>query len=165
MLKNMCVVLIFICALGCSQIDKISPFKNSSTNGTSTYTNGYEKSTSYDFPDIPIPRELNLEIKRSVVFESPVVKAGVLVYKGRVEPLSLFEYFVKKLPEYNWSLRSYFKYGKFIILFSKDDKDLVIRIIEKGYDTEVFIWVVPRTNLADFKETNGGAVQEEVIKP
>ncbi len=97
-----------------------------------------------------------------MLFESTTVKAGILVYKGRVEPLSLFEYFESKLPQNGWNLRSYFKYGKYIILFSKDKKDLVIRIVDKGFTTEAYIWVVPKTANSINKSSE---IVEEEIKP
>ncbi len=166
MIKKIVISLLVIGMMGCAQIKRISPFSHPSDNSTISYTNGYEKSTSYDFPDIPIPKELKLDVSRSIVFESPRVKLGVLVYKGRVDALSLFEYFVKKLPEYNWKLRSYFKYGRYIVLFSKQDKDLVIRIKDKGFTTEATLWVVPRTKEGiDSSGTSENSVHVEEIKP
>ncbi len=149
--------------MGCSHIKNMEFSSPANSTSALLYTSSYQKSTAYDFPDIPIPPDLKLDHKRSIVFESPNLKVGVLVYKGRVDALSLFEYFEKKLPEYGWNLRSYFKYGKYIILFSKNDKDLVIRIVDKNFITELFIWVVPRTGQGATPENQ--AIQEEEIKP
>src|SRR5216117_4240628 len=41
------------------------------------------------FDDVPLPRGLTYQPQRSVVIESPSVKAGELVYRGRLEPESL----------------------------------------------------------------------------
>jgi hypothetical protein len=41
------------------------------------------------FDDIPLPTGLTYESERSVVIESPTVKAAKLVYRGRLEPASL----------------------------------------------------------------------------
>src|SRR5256885_15052754 len=41
------------------------------------------------FPDIQLPAGLTYQPDRSVVIESPSVKAAQLVYRGRLEPQSL----------------------------------------------------------------------------
>src|SRR2546426_10021376 len=41
------------------------------------------------FDDVPLPRGLAYQPQRSVVIESPSVKAAKLVYRGRLEPESL----------------------------------------------------------------------------
>ncbi len=156
-MKKTILFLLCLSLMGCASL-KESTQKGKAPGG---YPTGYQKSTVYDFPDIPIPRELKLDIKRSLVFESATIKAGVLVYKGRISPLSLFNFFAKKMIETGWSLRSYFKYGKFIGLFSKPNKDCVIRIVDKGFTTEAFIWVIPRRSPA--APVPGGG--EEIIKP
>lgn len=42
-----------------------------------------------EFEDIPVPKGLTYQPGRSVVIESPAVKAARLVYRGRIEPASL----------------------------------------------------------------------------
>jgi hypothetical protein len=42
-----------------------------------------------EFEDIPVPKGLAYQSERSVVIESPSVKAARLVYRGRIEPDSL----------------------------------------------------------------------------
>ncbi|HEU5319288.1 MAG TPA: hypothetical protein VFX28_00700 [Methylomirabilota bacterium] len=42
-----------------------------------------------EFEDIPVPRGLSYQASRSVIIESPTVKAARLVYRGRIEPDSL----------------------------------------------------------------------------
>lgn len=42
-----------------------------------------------EFEDIPLPKGMNFQPDRSVVIESPAVKAARLVYRGRVQPDSL----------------------------------------------------------------------------
>jgi len=162
MMRNITLFFLAILLISCTQLKKYTTYKPSSTNSTNKYTNDYQKSISFDFPDIPIPKELKLDPKKSLVFESATQKVGILVYKGRIDPLSLFEYFESKLPQMGWKLRSFFKYGKYMILFSKESKDLVIRIQEMGFTTEVFIWVVPR---AKCSINNSGEIEEEEIKP
>jgi hypothetical protein len=42
-----------------------------------------------EFEDIPVPKGLNFQPDKSIVIESPSVKAARLVYRGRVQPDSL----------------------------------------------------------------------------
>src|SRR5437016_7209239 len=42
-----------------------------------------------EFDDVPLPTGLTYQPQRSVVIESPSVKAAKLVYRGRLEPASL----------------------------------------------------------------------------
>ncbi len=42
-----------------------------------------------EFEDIPVPKGLTLDLNKSTIIESPVVKAARLFYKGRVEIESL----------------------------------------------------------------------------
>ena len=42
-----------------------------------------------EFEDIPVPKGLNFQPDRSIVIESPAVKAARLVYRGRIQPDSL----------------------------------------------------------------------------
>lgn len=42
-----------------------------------------------EFEDIPVPKGLSYQPDKSVVIESPTVKAARLVYRGRIEPESL----------------------------------------------------------------------------
>ncbi len=97
-----------------------------------------------DFDDILLPREMDLVPDKSLLFETPGVKAGLLVFQGRVEPASLFDFFMANMRKDNWQLRSYFKYTPYILVFEKPDRDCVISLEEGALHTELQIWVTPR---------------------
>jgi hypothetical protein len=42
-----------------------------------------------EFEDIPVPKGINFQPDRSIVIETPSVKAARLVYRGRIQPDSL----------------------------------------------------------------------------
>ena len=54
------------------------------------------------FPDITLPAGLTYQPDRSVVIESPSVKAAQLVYRGRLEPLSLGDAMRARLESNGW---------------------------------------------------------------
>ena len=98
----------------------------------------------YDFDDVPVPKEMELDSKESLMFETPHVKAGLLCFSGRVEPVSLFNFFRANMPKDGWQMRSYFKYGWYIIVFEKPEKDCILGITEGHLKTNLEIWVTPR---------------------
>lgn len=111
------------------------------TGGSSTRDSA---SRLIDYDDIPVPREMEMVPRSSLLFETPEAKAGVLFFEGRVDPVSLFDYFKTMMPNHHWELRSYFKYGRYIMVFEKPDKDCIITIHEKTLTTELQMWVTPR---------------------
>ena len=105
---------------------------------------GQSPDSYYDFEDILLPKEMKLVPSSSLLFETPQIKAGVICFEGRVDPVSLFDFFVENMPKDNWQLRSYFKYGRYILVFEKPDKDCIININEKTLTTSLELWVTPR---------------------
>lgn len=55
-----------------------------------------------EFEDIPVPKGLSLDAGKTTIIESPSVKAARLVYKGRVEPVSLATAFRTTLEANGW---------------------------------------------------------------
>ncbi|MFH1349517.1 MAG: hypothetical protein ABII26_01145 [Pseudomonadota bacterium] len=98
----------------------------------------------YDFNDIFIPKEMKLIPESSLLFETANFKAGGMFFEGRVDPVSLFDFFTSNMPKDGWQLRSYFKYGRYIMLFEKSDKDCIITIKDKALTTHLEMWVTPR---------------------
>ena len=98
----------------------------------------------YDFDDILVPKEMELSPKNSLLLETPQVKAGVIQFAGRVEPISLFDFFQTNMPKDGWQLRSYIKYGRYLMVYEKPDRDCVISIDESSLTTSMEIWVTPR---------------------
>src|SRR3989442_15914675 len=54
------------------------------------------------FPDVQLPAGLTYQPDRSVVIESPSVKAAQLVYRGRLEPASLGDVMRTRLESNGW---------------------------------------------------------------
>jgi len=101
-------------------------------------------SNYYDFSDILIPREMKLDPDASLLFETTNLKAGRICFKGWVDPVSLFDFFMENMPRDNWKLRSYFKYGVYLLVYEKPDRDCIISINKGSLSTRLEIWVTPR---------------------
>ncbi len=103
----------------------------------------------YDFDDILVPSELELDTKRSFVYHANELTAGVLVLTGRVEINSLIRFFDNNMAKDNWRLVGSFKSPRTMIFFTKPDRGCIINITEKVFKTEVEIWVAPSTETVE----------------
>ncbi len=120
--------------------------------------NAAQMSNYFDFEDILIPQEMKLDAEKSIIFETPNLKAGALIFTGRVDPVSLFNFLMNSMPQDNWKPRSYFKYGRYLMVFEKTDKVCVIRIQEERFKTELHVWVTPRISGSE-----SDMMQEQVL--
>jgi len=118
----------------------------SETSSSSTEAGADEKrlSSYYDFEDILIPKEMKLDPDESLLFETSKLKAGRICFKGWVDPVSLFDFFMDNMPRDHWKLRSYFKYGIYLLVFEKPDRDCIISIQKGSLSTWLEIWITPR---------------------
>lgn len=99
----------------------------------------------YHFEDVRVPRELNYNQKKSMVYEATGFKAGVLYFsKWRLDVESLIDFFNYHMERDNWKLVNSFKGKESILNFSKPNKTCTIKITEKWHGTtEVEIRVGP----------------------
>lgn len=98
----------------------------------------------YDFNDVLIPGELNLDRGASFVYQANGVAAGVQYFEGRVETQSLLTFFGANMVRDNWRLVGSIKSARTMLLFQKDNRWCVIGITEKDlFSTEVEIWLAP----------------------
>ena len=97
----------------------------------------------YSFPDIPVPKELELNRGKSFVYETSNLRTGVLVLKGNVDVNSLEEYFRTNMAKNGWRFLNGFKYATVILNYTKEDKAAHIRVSRESFSTLVEIWIGP----------------------
>ncbi|MCS7280291.1 MAG: hypothetical protein NZ583_01490 [Desulfobacterota bacterium] len=102
----------------------------------------------YNFPDIPIPKELELVSDRSFIYESPGIKAGVLVFRGNVDVDSLQNYFKINMSKNGWRFVNSFRFREIMLNYAKDDKTCTIKISREGFTTDVEISVGPQAGIS-----------------
>lgn len=157
------LALVFMLS-ACSSLQK----KESETAKTSAPKSGAASQplgTYVEFEDVLIPRELELESKSSFVFETPQFKTGILVYKGRVDYVSLANFFEKNMIKDNWNMRSKIKYTRTIMVFEKPDRDCIINIIDQTFNTIVEVMVAPRMDSRPAVGASGGSSPLETDLP
>ena len=98
----------------------------------------------YDFDDILVPRDMKLRPRSSFVVETPGIKAGILVFRGRVDAVSLTTFFTNNMLKDGWQMSSSFRYQRTIMVFTKPDRDCIINIQDGRFTTDMEIWIAPK---------------------
>ena len=97
----------------------------------------------YDFKDVPVPKELEIEKEKSVIFQTTEFTAGLLTFSGKVGSDSVTSFFSNKMPEDDWRFLSFFKSPIKIMFFVKENRFCIITITGGPRNTEVEILVTP----------------------
>ncbi len=79
----------------------------------------------------------------SRVFQMGQFKAGTLVFKGRVEPNSLVDFFQSAMVREKWQFKSGFRYNRSVLIFEKATKTCVIIIYSRLLYTYLEVYVSP----------------------
>lgn len=98
----------------------------------------------YEFPDLPVPVELERVDDRTLMIKTSSFQGGVLVFKGRITTDSLVEFFAESMPKHGWMLEGTLKAKRSFLAFSKGNNSYcLIQIYEKsmGFKTEVQVWI------------------------
>ncbi len=80
-MKKLLVILMLLAGLcaGCSSMDGTgSTTQNPATPPESQAVNPEDVDSYYDFDDVLVPKEMAIDSEKSLVFESPNLKAGSL---------------------------------------------------------------------------------------
>jgi hypothetical protein len=118
------------------------------------------------FDDIPIPAGLTYQEDRSIMIESTAVRAGQLVYRGRLEPVSLGDVMRSYLESNGWQSvsRTSTPDGTWLI-YEKDGRPVEVHIYEKLWYTYLTLSAsevaqpVPATASVGTLEPTDGASQ------
>ncbi len=124
--------------------NKPKPTKPANSVSISKPSEEQKTTTYYDFNDIPVPTEMKLITNKSFLVEYANLKGGIMHFEGRVDALSLFNFFYVGLQKEGWNMVGYFKYGPYILLMEKPDRVCVVRIEDSGWNTKLEIWVTPK---------------------
>ena len=87
----------------------------------------------YDFNDIRVPEEMELQTDKSSITPAEGGKYGVMRFKGWAEAISLFDYFFNTMPKDGWSLVTYQKYQRYFMVFSKENRVCMITIEDSPF--------------------------------
>nr|HDN00816.1 hypothetical protein [Deltaproteobacteria bacterium] len=116
----------------------------SSTGFSETAPSSEAANVIYEFPDLPIPIELEKVEDKTIIIKTSGFQGGILIYKGRVTVVSLVEFFIKSMTSHGWVLEGTLNAKRSFLAFSKGDNSYcLIQLYEgsMGFKTEVQIWV------------------------
>jgi hypothetical protein len=145
------VLVVLLLATGCSTWNRLTGQEEQQPLSKTEAPNV----AYYSFPDIPIPKELDLVRDKSFVYETSNLRTGLLVLKGNVDVNSLEQYFRTNMAKNGWRFINGFKYATIILNYMKEDRAAHVRISREAWSTWVEIWVGPLD-----KPTGMGAAPE-----
>ncbi|MFO8240523.1 MAG: hypothetical protein R6T90_05965 [Dissulfuribacterales bacterium] len=134
--------LSFFLLTSCAQTS--SSQEGSSQGFSETVTSSDSTNITYEFPDIPIPIELEKVEDKTMIIKTSGFQGGMLIYKGRITVVSLVEFFIKSMPSHGWVLEGTLNAKRSFLAFSKGgNSHCLIQLYEgsMGFKTEVQIWV------------------------
>jgi len=99
--------------------------------------------TIREFPDVPIPKELDLDTRESFVYMTPQFATGNLVYNGNVEYDSLLKFFEATMAKNGWILQASLKYTRTLLFYRKEGRICLINMDMTSLNIRVEIWVAP----------------------
>jgi len=118
------------------------------------------------FDDIPIPAGLTYQEDRSIMIDSTAARAGQLVYRGRIEPVSLTDVMRSYLESNGWqSVSRTSTPDDTWLIYEKDGKAAEVHIYEKLWYTYLTLSAsevakpVPATASVGTLEPRDGASQ------
>jgi hypothetical protein len=118
------------------------------------------------FNDIPVPAGLTYQEDRSIMIESTAARAGQLVYRGRLEPVSLTDVMRSYLESNGWQSVSRTSTPEDTwLIYEKDGKAVEVHIYEKLWYTYLTLSAsevaqpVPATASVGTLEPRDGASQ------
>lgn len=109
---------------------------NSSSGGGSSSEGQYQEvHYYYDFDDILIHKDLKYDIKSSTVLETDSFKVGLQVFNGRIEPLSLVNFFLENMSKDGWKNMYTLKGKSSDLIFEKAGKRCTIKVIDEPFSS------------------------------
>ena len=99
--------------------------------------------TIREFPDVPIPKELKLDAKESLVYMTPEFATGMLVYNGNVDYDSLVRFFDESLTKNGWIIQASLKYTRTLFFYQKENRVCILTMQITPLNVRVEIWVAP----------------------
>lgn len=108
-----------------------------------------EQPLYYSFSDISVPPEMKL--KDTFVIGTMSEQTGYHMFKGNVEFRSLANAMIQNMRRDGWTLTFQFQSPRTLLLFAKADRFSVLNITDGSMNTELEIWVAPRTQSANLE--------------
>lgn len=140
------VQTIFITIAALFMISGCSNSMFSGAGGTKQTPKGSKQANAvyYDFEDILVPKDLDIDNSSTVVVSTPGHTSGIITLKGRIDKASLLKFFNSNMQKDNWNIVSQIRSpAATILVFQKVARCAVITLRDREYYTYVEIGVAP----------------------
>jgi predicted small secreted protein len=132
------ILLVFLLLAGCTTYG--------GRGGDSSQGGNVSSSQPYyppDFREVLIPDGLNMNRDNSMYIKTSSFNGGVLNFEGRIDVISLSDFFEGSMPKNGWRLSGVVKAKNYLLIFTKPDKTCMITISENklNFNTIVNIYI------------------------
>lgn len=139
-LCNVLLITLLLSLTGCADLDIPNPFETKTADGSEIYFD--------QFPDVPIPRDMSVDVSRSLVsVAQDGTKTGLVTVEGRVDKPSLANAMISNMHRQGWNLRGAVIGTKTTHLYEKGERYAVIYYYDQTTTAAMEVWVM--TRLAD----------------
>ena len=139
-LCNVLLITLLLSLTGCADLDIPNPFETKTSDGSEIYFD--------QFPDVPLPRDMSVDVSRSLIsVAQDGTKTGLVTVEGRVDKPSLANAMISNMHRQGWNLRGAVIGTKTIHLYEKGERYAVIYYYDQTTTAAMEIWVM--TRLAD----------------
>ncbi|MEW6520736.1 MAG: hypothetical protein AB1461_15125 [Thermodesulfobacteriota bacterium] len=121
-----------------------------------------------DFREILIPDGLEMNREDSMFVKTTSFNGGVLTFEGRVDVISLSDFFEGSMPKNGWKQSGVVKAKNYLLIFTKPDRTCMITISENklNFKTVVNIYIAQDTDsLGGGAESSGGGEENFSVAP
>ncbi len=149
--RKLLIIALLLTSWGCATL-------TGSSNEDPAAAPPTQNSFFYDFTDIRIPEEMEIQPSKSSITPTESGKYGTMVFRGRAEPISLFDYFFNTMPKDGWSMVTYQKYQRYNLVFTKENRVCMITIEESPvWYTWLEVKVTPKAPMSGAPAYSTGA--------
>ncbi|MFQ5892984.1 MAG: hypothetical protein ACE5H5_01595 [Nitrospinota bacterium] len=129
-------VLALLATSGCQRIPGAQIFSSASAD---------QAVTAGRFRDLPVPSSFRLITDRSFIYETPNLKAGILVYKGGLSVAETVTFFKNQMPANGWRSVSSYEFKDVLMKFEKVGWtcDITVR---PGFEREIIVKIGPTSD-------------------
>ncbi|MFQ5912406.1 MAG: hypothetical protein ACE5JS_04420 [Nitrospinota bacterium] len=99
----------------------------------------------YRFEDVPVHPGLKMDQKKTFIFETQSLKAGILVYYGNESIAEVVDFFKVEMPKHAWRLINAIEArGTASLNFDKEGWQALVRVRRTALTTELEITIGPK---------------------
>ncbi|MBI5558852.1 MAG: hypothetical protein HY885_14595 [Deltaproteobacteria bacterium] len=138
--RSLALLFSFSLLAGCTSFGGMGSDNTQQQQGISSSSQPYYPP---DFREVLIPDGLNMNRENSMYVKTDSFNGGVLNFEGRIDVISLSDFFEGSMPKNGWKLSGIVKAKNYLLIFTKPDKTCMITISENklNFKTVVNIYI------------------------